>query len=173
MKLLIVSLITLSRVPLAGISCWQMFDGSWTWAWLAFIVCVSTDVVDGWLARKWQVATKGGAMADLGSDILIFWVYVPAVCWYNRNTILDMVTQEWFETAALLTFAVIIFIILPDPQAFLQWWKTKGNFWFGVIPMAIVGCWLAWQVSPVALGVTIAYGVFAIATNWKKVMKFI
>ncbi len=177
MKLLIVSLVTAIRIPLALVSCWQMFQQNWTLAWLAFITGVATDVIDGRLARYWRVTTKGGEIADLASDVAMFWIYVPATCLYNHEVLWTLVMNAWIRGAVVLPLAIALAcFVLPNPQLLIKgfrWWRNKGNFWFGVIPVGIVGCWLGWQVGWWALTLTIIYGVAAIIINRRKLMNFL
>lgn len=178
MELFIVTCITASRVPLALWSCWAMLHQQWDVAWSAFMCCVVTDVMDGRLAREWGVVTRGGAWLDLVSDIAIFYIYVPAAYWYSQRY------SPWWQThagpwwvlgivclaAALLT---TFGLVTNAGKALFRWYRQKGNFWCGVIPVGVIGGWMAWQTSPWALGLTIGYGVLACYVNREKIKGFL
>jgi len=46
-------------------------DGTATAATALFCVAAATDYLDGWLARRWQVATKLGSFLDTTADKLL------------------------------------------------------------------------------------------------------
>lgn len=177
MKFILVTLITASRVPLALLSCWQMLAQQWDAAWIFFLLCVATDVIDGWLARRWDTVCGFGVMFDLISDIAIFWLFVPATYWYSQ------VYGAWWQEncspriliAALCVVAAVLVIasLFMWGQRLLCWWREKGNFWCGVIPVAAIGGWISWQAGWWALAATIAYGVATCYINREKVKNFL
>lgn len=177
LKLLFVSCITGLRLPLAGLSVWFMFQENWGLAWLSFLVGVSTDVIDGWLARAWEVTTDWGDKADMASDVLMFWVYVPGALWFYREATLALVTDQRFYGTVIMVVAIVACcVILPNWRIIItvfKWWSEKGNFWMGVIPVGLVGCWMAVQTGWWALVVTVIYGVLAIVFNREKIASFI
>lgn len=178
MKLLVVTCITATRVPLALVSCWQLLDQQWAAAWAAFMVCVVTDVVDGRLARRWNVSTRWGAWLDLGSDFLIFYVYVPAAYWYSQrySSWWQMYFGLWqvFGIACLLAGSLTLAVATTNVgQALFRWYRQKGNFWCGVIPVGAIGGWMAWHTGYWALGLTVGYGVLACYVNREKIKWFL
>lgn len=40
-------------------------------AWFVFVAAMVTDIIDGWLARKWEIETKLGAFLDPMADKLM------------------------------------------------------------------------------------------------------
>jgi len=178
MKILIVSLITLSRPVLAYCSVQLFFQRNWFFAWLLFLFCVLTDVVDGVLARYWKVITEFGAKIDLLCDILIFWIFIPGVYLYSQKY--SPWSQQWLTPQTLAVLILLLAIILTAiiigtviGKNFLRWYTKKGNFWFGVIPVALIGLWLAVNVAWWAAAISLIYGLFACWLNWKKILKFV
>ena len=50
-----------------------------------YIICGLTDICDGYLARKWKMSSKRGAMLDSIADlifiIVLFVIFIPVVNW--------------------------------------------------------------------------------------------
>lgn len=178
MKLLFVTLITASRVPLAVWSCWAMLHQQWDVAWAAFMCCVATDVLDGRLARGWGVVTRWGAWLDLASDIAIFYVYVPAAYWYSQrySPWWQMNVSPWRILGILCLLAALFTTLVLATSAgktAFRWYRQKGNFWCGVIPVGLIGCWMGWQISPWGLVLTIGYGVIMCFENHDRIKRFL
>lgn len=155
-----------------------MLHQDWNQAWGAFIVSVATDVVDGRLARRWKVTTHWGAWLDLVSDIAMFYLYVPTAYMYSQWY------SPWWQSNAGPWRVLIILCLLAAlsmtlvfttsmGKTALRWYRQKGNFWCGVIPVGAIGGWMAWQVNPWALGLTTAYGVLACYVNRDKIKGFL
>ncbi len=51
--------------------------------WVIYIVCGMTDVCDGYLARKWDVSSKKGALLDSIADLLfiiaLLYAFIPEI----------------------------------------------------------------------------------------------
>ena len=110
MKVLIVALITLSRPVLAYCSVQLFFQRNWFFAWLLFLFCVVTDVVDGALARYWKVITEFGAKIDILCDILIFWIFIPRIYLYSQKY--SPWSQQWLTPQTLAVLILLLAIIL-------------------------------------------------------------
>ena len=173
-KLLLVSSITLVRVPAALASGYFLLQQEWLPAWILFMVSVSTDVIDGQLARRWNVVTKFGTTADLASDIAIYWVFVPSAYWYSQKYSLwwqqHLPINKLVPLLAIGCILVIAWLLLTTVgDRFAKWYVSKGNFWFGVIPVAAIGLWMASQSSVFAVATTVLYGVTAMWLNREKI----
>jgi len=108
----IVTGLTLARVPfvflfalLALIA--QRYPGTYLLAGMAFICLVLaalTDLFDGYLARKWQVASRFGAMADPLMDKVFYIVVFPTLL-YLLGRMNDF--EEGNHTLVMLLFSVL------------------------------------------------------------------
>ncbi len=176
MKRLVVSVITLSRPVLALLSSYYLLQQDWLSAWLLFMGCVATDVIDGPLARFWQVETKFGQIIDLTSDILIFWLFIPATYWYSQKY------SWWWQSnlppkdlaffAAVAIAVLVLFAATTDAGTkVFNWYKEKGNFWFGIIPVAAFGLWLSDHCGVWAVTLTVFYGGCACWLNRHKLVQ--
>ena len=114
--LLMVNGLTIVRAPLVVIfaiaAVWQVFRPTDTWlaavALVALVLAALTDAFDGQLARRWQVVTRFGAMADPVTDKVFYLVTLPVllylVAWRHEGahavvvlvlTILFMMRDQW------------------------------------------------------------------------------
>jgi len=114
-KSLFVNALTFARVPFIfawlGFAVYQEFDGGF---WAAFWACAMmllaglTDAWDGALARKWDVVSTLGKMADPLMDKIFYLVAFPALIWQTMHqgdnlhalvmlgfTILYMLRDTW------------------------------------------------------------------------------
>jgi phosphatidylglycerophosphate synthase len=71
------SVITLARVALVPAFLIAMLGGRYRLAFLVFAAAIASDVVDGWVARRFGQETRFGAILDPLVDILCsFWLFV-------------------------------------------------------------------------------------------------
>ncbi len=62
--------ITVLRTALIPVLAWLVFKRDYQPAFLLFVACGVGDAVDGWLARRWNVRSRFGAIADPLADKL-------------------------------------------------------------------------------------------------------
>lgn len=70
-RLILVNSFSLIRVPMAVFATYQIANKQWAWSVVVLLIGVATDLVDGRLARKWNVVTKSGHWIDAYSDRLL------------------------------------------------------------------------------------------------------
>ena len=81
-------------------------NGSVVLAWLAFtclVLAALTDLFDGLLARKWQVASRFGALADPLMDKVFYLVVFPTLLYLLGR----MGDDEGMHTLVMLLFSVL------------------------------------------------------------------
>ncbi|MBG0559922.1 CDP-diacylglycerol--glycerol-3-phosphate 3-phosphatidyltransferase [Actinoplanes aureus] len=130
--------IVLVPVFLAFVVVSEMTDPDWRIAaCLAFCVASATDFVDGWIARRWQLVTSFGKVADpiadkalTGTALVLLSAY-GQLPWWVTITIL---VREWGVTA--LRFWVIRYGIIPASRG--------GKLKTGLQTAAIA--WYLWPV---------------------------
>ncbi len=113
--LIIVNALTFARVPfvvffmvLALVDEYHPSVGLALTALLCMIVSALTDLFDGLLARRWQVSTRFGAMADPLMDKVFYLVVFPTLLFLLGR-------QGEAETAhALIMLCFTVFYILRD-----------------------------------------------------------
>jgi len=121
-RLLVVNIVTFARVPfvvlfmiLAVINAYK--PGTWVLPVLGTIslaVAALTDLFDGKLARKWEVVSKFGAMADPLMDKVFYLVTFPTLLW-----LLGLQPNEGSHALVMLIFTVL-YILRDQWVTFLR-----------------------------------------------------
>ncbi|MDR2849835.1 MAG: CDP-alcohol phosphatidyltransferase family protein [Verrucomicrobiota bacterium] len=120
-KRLIVNAITFGRVPFVVLfMVLAVAETHWPTGWLAVVATVSlvvaslTDLYDGKLARKWNVVTRFGAMADPLMDKVFYLVVFPTLLWA-----LGRQPDEAIHALVMLVFTVL-YILRDQWVTFLR-----------------------------------------------------
>jgi CDP-diacylglycerol---glycerol-3-phosphate 3-phosphatidyltransferase len=107
-------------------------------AWVAFSVAAMTDYVDGWVARRFELVTSFGKVADpiadkalTGSALILFSIYGVLPWWIT----LVILVREWGIT--LLRFSVLKYGIIA---------ASRGGKLKTVLQLAAI----AWYLFPFA-----------------------
>ena len=185
-RLILVNGLTLLRAPLVVLfaigAVWQVFRPAATWlapaALAALVVAALTDAFDGALARRWQVVTRFGALADPITDKVFYLVVLP--------TLLYLVARRAGEDAhavVLLVFT-ILFMMRDQWVTFLRSVATEFGAdvranWAGKLRTALsfpIACAIyihvAW--SPAWLPRPLLYGLEAlgVAVNFLSIVVY-
>ena len=76
------NILTIGRILLIPVFLWLVFArDAIASALLVFVVAALTDWLDGWLARKWQVISDFGKIADPLADKLLVLSALAALTW--------------------------------------------------------------------------------------------
>lgn len=62
------NLLSASRLILGPLAAWFILENQWVAAAVLLIIAITTDVLDGWLARRWQQTSALGGLIDHSSD---------------------------------------------------------------------------------------------------------
>ena len=101
MKKYIPNVLTVSRVVMAPLLVWLTLTQQWTAAVICFSFGITTNVLDGYLARRWNVVSKLGA--DILQPICDFLFAATAV-----TTLI--VTGHWSIWVGVVTLAVAVIL---------------------------------------------------------------
>jgi CDP-diacylglycerol--glycerol-3-phosphate 3-phosphatidyltransferase len=118
----------------------EMTDSRWRIAaCLTFCVASATDFADGWVARRYQLITSFGKVADpiadkalTGSALILLSVYDQLPWWVTGVILL----REWGVTA--LRFWVLRYGVIP---------ASRGGKLKTALQIAAIA-WLLWPVPP-------------------------
>ena len=70
----IISLVRLLATPLIV---WLVLSGEWTWSFFLFVAAGVSDAIDGFIAKRFNAATKVGAYLDpIADKVLLVAIYV-------------------------------------------------------------------------------------------------
>jgi len=62
------NLLSASRLILGPLAAWFILENHWVLAAVILMTAIATDVLDGYLARRWQQTSALGGLIDHGSD---------------------------------------------------------------------------------------------------------
>ena len=121
-KRLIVNAVTFGRVPFVVLFMVLAVAHAYypAWRWLAIAATASlavaalTDLYDGKMARKWNVVSKFGAMADPLMDKVFYLVVFPTLLW-----LLGRQPDESAHALVMLVFTVL-YILRDQWVTFLR-----------------------------------------------------
>lgn len=95
------NLITFSRLPLAIIATYFLQnDGYIVITFIMFILSASTDFIDGWVARKFNLTSRLGAMLDPIVDKLFITIVLIGFC----------ISRPWTILPSAIMFARELFV---------------------------------------------------------------
>ncbi len=118
--------------------------------WIVYGLCGISDIVDGWLARKFNCVTKMGALMDSVADISFV-----ACCACKLLPILDLPQWLWSWAGVIVAikvvnqiFALVMYGHCCFPHTFAN--KITGFLLFITVPMTF------WSIIPIAIVAAIA-----------------
>jgi cardiolipin synthase len=140
--------LTASRVVMAGIIAWLLWQGEFLVAGILILVAASTDGLDGLLARRLGQSSLGGSLFDLAADEILFMpslILAIIVGLFSRADGL-MPFNPYPYAVLALAGGVAVFagigtylwkrrsrnIEFPTPTG-----VAKINFWFWLAPLVV------------------------------------
>ncbi|TKA81131.1 hypothetical protein B0A55_01642 [Friedmanniomyces simplex] len=116
------NLLTVSRILAAPATAYLLLHDQYPWALALFAYAGLTDLVDGWLARKWHLQTVAGSVIDPMADkaLMIILTVTLAV----KGAIpLYLATLILGRDASLALAAIYYrYASLPAPKTFVRYW---------------------------------------------------
>ena len=144
----ITNAVTAIRVVLSPVISWLVCERDFLAAGIVALIAISTDVLDGYLARRLGQTSLGGAIFDLAADQLLIIpnliVAIPAGL-YSRTD--DLIPWNPYPFVIVLISAsigvlIVIFTYIwkrrskkldfPDPPK-----MSKAVFWFWLAPIVV------------------------------------
>ena len=122
-RLTLPNLMTMARlalIPVFILAFYLPVDWSGWLAMVIFVIAGITDIIDGWLARRWQQTSRFGAFLDPVADKLIVaaalvllvqthataWMAIPAVVIISREIAVSALREWMAEIGARASVAV-------------------------------------------------------------------
>lgn len=155
----------IALIPAFVLAFWMEGDDERWWAAAIFSVAAITDLLDGWLARRWQVQSALGAFLDPVADKLM----VSAAL----LLLVQSLDNWWITLAAMIIIMREISVsALREWMAELQARAAVAVSWMGKLKtfgqIVAIGM-LTWNLSwSVVLGEWLLY-IAAILTIWSMV----
>lgn len=159
------NLLTGLRVLLVPVFLWLIFKNQVAWALLVFGVASFTDFLDGYLARKWQVISDFGKIADPLADKLLVLSALAALTWLEPYRLFVMIFVLIALRETLITILREVYkkkgVIIPADKlgklktvlqmtgiilalALWAWWphlaetpaaRIAAHIWFGAVAL--------------------------------------
>ncbi|MCJ1388296.1 hypothetical protein MMC18_001142 [Xylographa bjoerkii] len=116
------NILTFSRLLAAPLVGYLVVHDYHAWAVGLFAYAGITDLVDGWIARKWQLQTVVGTVIDPMADKTLMTVLVGVLAWKGAMPL--WLAGIILSRDVLLGIAAIYYryISLPPPKTFSRYW---------------------------------------------------
>ncbi|MCJ1293522.1 hypothetical protein MMC34_005077 [Xylographa carneopallida] len=116
------NLLTFSRLLAAPLVGYLVVHDQHAWALGLFAYAGITDLVDGWIARRWQLQTVVGTVIDPMADKTLMTVLVGVLAWKGGMPL--WLAGIILSRDVLLGLAAIYYryISLPPPKTFARYW---------------------------------------------------
>jgi len=139
------SAISLARVALVPAFLVAMVSGRFRLAFVVFALAIVSDVVDGWVARRFQQETRFGAILDPLADILCsFWLFVGL--WLGHLVPLSLFALAGARMIMLLAGGSYLYLTHGPVRIH----STMPGKMTGLVLTALVGTRLAFAAFPVS-----------------------
>ncbi|MCJ1420379.1 hypothetical protein MMC32_006736 [Xylographa parallela] len=116
------NILTFSRLLAAPLVGYLVVHDHHAWAIGLFAYAGITDLVDGWIARKWKLQTVVGTVIDPMADKTLMTVLVGVLAWKGAMPL--WLAGIILSRDVLLGLAAIYYryISLPPPKTFSRYW---------------------------------------------------
>ncbi|MEN1727837.1 MAG: CDP-alcohol phosphatidyltransferase family protein [Pseudomonadota bacterium] len=162
------NVLTIGRILAIPPLVWLLLDGRYDWALAVAVLAGVSDLIDGWLARRFGWTSRFGSMADPAADKLLMLASYLTLAWLQY--------LPWWLFALVIGRDLVIVIggwvyhryferLEAEPttlskfntfcQIFLMWFVLIRLAGFPLPPEAQIG--LEWMVAFMALATLVQY----------------
>lgn len=158
------NLLTLSRLPLAALTAWLVLMERYDLAVAVFGLGAATDLLDGFLARRWRVESRFGYLADHIVDKIFL---LPGLYLIWRHLSLGVVMMVLMTELMVVIFSIAHLLKIHH---LARWPNLAGRISFGLIITAGIMIMLDvhWSIGPawralvsVILGGSVAFRIIS------------
>jgi len=139
--LLAPSLLSLARLPLAAL--FPFVAHRLPWALATLVAAAVSDLLDGWVARRWNQCTPLGAALDGATDKVFVLTVAVTLAATHRLTPLELLLLGARDLGELCLAAVIALRgdarALHEEQRASQWGKAATFAQFATVVIAVLG----------------------------------
>ncbi|MCJ1351144.1 MAG: hypothetical protein MMC33_001126 [Icmadophila ericetorum] len=116
------NVLTFSRLIAAPVVGYLVIHDQHAWAVGLFAYAGITDLIDGWIARRWKLQTVVGTVIDPMADKILMTILTVCLAW--KGALPVWVAGIILSRDALLGMAAIYYryISLPPPKSFSRYW---------------------------------------------------
>lgn len=161
----LLTVLRLVAVPVMVV-CLYIDDGAqerWRWiAWVVFVLAAATDALDGYLARRWEVVSSFGKLADPLADKALVLGALVVIAAQGETPWWPLIVVSIREAAVTIgRFAVARDVVIPASAG----GKLKTALQVIAIFLLLLPANVAW-VDTVGMWVLVASVVIAVATGF-------
>ena len=118
-------MITIGRIILVPFAIWLIVTGQFLWAFAVFIIAGISDGVDGFIAKRFDLATRLGAYLDpLADKLLLVSMYLALGFLGKMSALLVIIVVS---RDVMIVGAVILSWVLDKPIEMRPLWISKVN----------------------------------------------
>lgn len=155
-------LLSLARLPLAA--CFPLFVAQPLAAFMTLLAAGSTDMLDGWYARRHGQTSVTGAAIDPVTDKLFVLTVAVTLVLTQRLSLLEVLLLSTRELAELpLVFWFLLKRRAEQPRS-----NVTGKIATCCQFAAVVSALFQTRLTPVLVGVAAAAGLVAGAVYWRR-----
>lgn len=170
------NIVTLGRVILVPVIFWLLVSGNTKWAFFAFLAAGASDLVDGFLAKRFKLETVLGSYLDpLADKLLIVSIYIAlGVARELPSWLVVMVVSR----DILIVLGVMLLWMVGQPLVIkplaISRWNTAAQILLAALVLADAGFqlglgWLRWALVWITVITTLA-SLAAYAREWLALM---
>jgi cardiolipin synthase (CMP-forming) len=116
------NLLTVSRLIAAPVTAYLLVHDQFKWALALFAYAGITDLVDGWMARRWKLQTVAGSVIDPMADKALMIILTVTLAAKGALP-LYLATLILGRDASLAVAAIYYrYASLPAPKTFMRYW---------------------------------------------------
>jgi cardiolipin synthase len=139
--LLVPSLLSLARLPLAAL--FPFVAHRLSWALAVLVASAFSDLLDGWLARRWNQCTPLGAALDGATDKVFVLTVAVTLAVTHRLSVVELLLLGARDLGELALLAVIAARgeakALHEEQRAAVWGKAATVVQFVTVVLALAG----------------------------------
>ncbi len=154
--------LTLMRLAAVPVFAWLMLQGRLTAAMWLFLIAEATDLLDGFIARRFNVMTVFGRIADPAADKLMQLTALFLLAW---NGTIPAIIPWLFFTKELFMLVAGIFAIRSKMDTSARWYgKAASALLFATIMLTFflrespITTFLMWGCVAMTLFALVMYG---------------
>ncbi|KHJ35404.1 putative cdp-alcohol phosphatidyltransferase [Erysiphe necator] len=169
------NILTFSRLIAAPIIGYLVLHDHHTWAFSLFTYASITDLVDGWIARRWALKTVVGTVIDPMADKIL--MTILTICLAIKGSL-----PVWLATIVLgrdIGLAIAAFyyrwISLPPPRTLARYWDfslpsaevrpTTISKYNTALQLALIGTTTVMPIIAIDLSYTLTIMQYLVATT--------
>ena len=142
------NLICLARIAGIPFTLWLAYEGM-EWSYVALVVfLLITDLVDGRIARQWNLRTTLGARLDTIADITLYTSFIPALWWLEPRYAEDAMP---FAVAVAFSYFVVFIACMMRFRRMPSYHTRGAKIAWGLMLLGVLTAVLGFSEWPLII----------------------